>query len=1050
MNAKTLVEEIIVCMQSGSPNHEVVRLGGEYISLCEYTKKRLIRCIDFIRQGKEFTALQEAQFSPPLMTSLEALSFTEQDDWRKELKRNGLRVPSYFDDKHISMMCDLFSKEIDGTDPLYSELAHAMRQKDKDSALNVLRIIHHKNPKDTNAEKQLGKVEKIIQQKRIDELTALVKERDEQSFKNAISAFRDEPWNFEPVGGDWSAITKYELKLIKVEKLEQCKGMVEHLCKMQKENSLEHAISSLKQIDLLVTENDLSLDETFEQSDHSSYNDGVRFVREWINAERKKRQIQADAKNRENNLKIVVRSIQDKQIGRRRKIEELRKDLARLTAVGRDLEQEGQSLPESDLSTFNQCLSNLRNEIAQRQKSLRLKISTSCLLGVIVISLSFFLVSERLQWNEEFEILSNGIKANRNVEDLEVFLNSFETKYAERLVDIEFDSKIQKSRSLISNARSFNAEMGEKIKVFLQDIAQADDLKRISNLFGRKKLLWEDLNRLNIAYLDMRKAQLNEVDLSWNQQRDKLQAKVSQVFAEKLSEASLFAKEELEMDIDPTLLEANLIQFNQMLIHLETESEKYAQVEGLGLSSGQKDLLSSLRKSYQKKKQALQSYESVLSELANANSVDSYLVALNKIVKSGLTGTPHYKPAQKILLAKSFFTEGRARRFMPDSPQYWKSAKASINSRYIPKQFLAQEVAVIQKIVDEERTKNIYSSAFHSSENEVVFDVEDDCWFPVPKDSPFSLKWTRGKDYDISMDFRRGTGYGSYLVTQKANVVSGTQVIEQSFESTWSGITKSFTSVEPPVRVRGQIILGGALNNKKSVLSAESGFLHGKKSSFVKAFPLSKAKESPLLFLDSLKEEEIDPLIKAHVFLEVFKSISFRPNEWGLKNNPNGNLTIEDSYKKLIRLTGGKDLIASWYNYLSTGKETSLRNKLLEFFKSESEKSYFQEAKFYEKFWSEIYSTNFKFKGYCKLDRSWSDSLSDDGWALKDEKDGLRLVRQDKDEVLPLSPILTLDREPISILKKAFNFAEFETVEQLGFVQIKETLPYPFKTLPMK
>ena len=87
MNAKTLVEEIIVCMQSGSPNHEVVRLGGEYISLCEYTKKRLIRCIDFIRQGKEFTALQEAQFSPPLMTSLEALSFTEQDDWRKELKK---------------------------------------------------------------------------------------------------------------------------------------------------------------------------------------------------------------------------------------------------------------------------------------------------------------------------------------------------------------------------------------------------------------------------------------------------------------------------------------------------------------------------------------------------------------------------------------------------------------------------------------------------------------------------------------------------------------------------------------------------------------------------------------------------------------------------------------------------------------------------------------------------------------------------------------------------------------------------------------------------
>ena len=54
--------------------------------------------------------------------------------------------------------------------------------------------------------------------------------------------------------------------------------------------------------------------------------------------------------------------------------------------------------------------------------------------------------------------------------------------------------------------------------------------------------------------------------------------------------------------------------------------------------------------------------------------------------------------------------------------------------------------------------------------------------------------------------------------------------------------------VGTPVRVRGQIILGGALNNKKSVLSAESGFLHGKKSSFVKAFPLSKAKEFLVVF----------------------------------------------------------------------------------------------------------------------------------------------------------------------------------------------------------
>ena len=50
--------------------------------------------------------------------------------------------------------------------------------------------------------------------------------------------------------------------------------------------------------------------------------------------------------------------------------------------------------------------------------------------------------------------------------------------------------------------------------------------------------------------------------------------------------------------------------------------------------------------------------------------------------------------------------------------------------------------------------------------------------FLSQKDSPFSLKWTRGKDYDISMDFRRGKlGMGAILSPKKPMLFQGHRLL---------------------------------------------------------------------------------------------------------------------------------------------------------------------------------------------------------------------------------------------------------------------------------
>jgi len=1045
MNAKTLVDEIKLCLREGADGKQVANLGGQYLTLYSSAVKRLQRCIDLIRQGKESTALQEAQFSPPLMDLIEALSFPQFDKWGRELEKNGLSAPSSFDSKHISMMGELFSRPIEGTDPLYSDLAHAMRTKDKESALTILRIIHQKNPSDKNAEEQLDQVEETIQAKKMDELLAFTRARNKDSFNKAMSAFLSEPWKNMPRGGAWSEVSQYDERLKKEAKLAQCKEMIASLWSQKKKNSLGQAMDLLARIDSTVRENSLSLDDKFEGDPKNTYATTVETVRKWTEVENKKKKKQAEDKSREDNLKVVVRTIQDKEIGRKRKTAELRQDLARLTSAGRDLEQEGQSLADDDLKNFNRSLIKLREQIAQRQKSLRVMIASGCVAAVSVIGVSFYLISERLKWNDQYETLMAGVKQNRNVENLESFLDSFEKNNPERISDVEFETEIKKNRSLIADARSFNDSLGQKIHNVLQYVKEANDLEAVTVLFGRKKLLWEELNRLNPAYLENRQEQLREVDLEWNQKRDRIQSEISKIFVGKLSSTSSFAEEKLGMEQDPAVLEANLGEFNKMLLDVENEADKYSQLEGLGLSSGQKDVLASMRKGYEEKKATLNSFKLVLEEIDQADSADSLFGVFDKIISSGLTGAPQYKPVQEVLKSRLLFTDIAQRKFMPDAQHMWIKAKDLMTSRYKPEQLLPKEREPIQALTNDEKTKEIYGSPFFSSESPERFVEKNEAWSPKEKEIELSRKWTKGTDFDISLTFQRAqfSGPGSYLLTQTADVVKGNSITEQSFESVWTGISNTFKVMEPAVTVRDQIILGGSMNEKNSVISRESEYLHGNSSALSKMFPAGEVTDSPLRYLDSLKRENIDPFIKAKIFLAVCEMMTFRPHEWGLKNNPAGKLSLDAARNKLINIVGTKDLVEEWYSYLSDGKETVLRENLINFFKTESDISYFKEARFYQKFWDQLLATKFEFKGYCSLDGSWDDSIPKHVWGLG--KNGtLQVVRRNADETLPFSPILAMDKEFSTILSDASAHAGFEDFQDENYARIKKTLPYPF------
>ena len=1045
MNVRSLIDEIKACLRNGSQENEVRRLGILYLEAHNQATRRLQHCIDLIREDKKSTALQEAMFSPPLMQVLEALSFPQQKQWSEALKRVGVVSPVQVDSKQLAMMGKLFSEPIDGSDPLYSDLAHAMRTKDAETALSILRLIRQKNPSDKNAVDQLVKIESSVQAKKIKNLLSQIKDGKDKEFSASFSDFEMEPWESSPEGLDWEEVKAHCHALRKAENLKRSKSMVLELVVLKQKNDWKNASELISQVDSVISANRFSLDENIDENQGESYKSSLESVRNWIGKEALKAKREEEDNIRENQLKTIVRSIQDKELGRKRKTEELRSDLAKLTSVGRDLEQVGQSLKEDDLKNFNRCLGKLRQEIDKRQKNFRKIVAASCVMITALAVGSFFLISERLRWNEQYQTLIDGLDNYKNAKVLEDFINSFIKKNPERIVEVEFETEINKARKLISEARSYNTDFGQRIQETLESLDDADDLNSIAVIQSRKKLLWEELNQVNIEYLNSRQDQLRELDLKWNIKRDDMQAKISSSISKQLADLSTFEASKLGQDQEAVSLDSNLKSFNLLLVNTETEAKKYSGIEGIGLTSGQKDILSSLRGTYEKKIVLLANHNKFVADLPKSDSVESLFTCLDAIVNAGISGSAEYNASRVILHSRNLFNDLEGRRFMPSAPQLWESSLDLISSTYFPQTILSKELNPFNDLFNDPRTINICSATFFSSDEFKRFDQSIDKWSQVEPESNRTI-WTVGREFPYTLTFKRGrvVGAGSYILEQKAKVISGGKVTEKIFKSEWEGITKEFEPAAKIIRAKGEFILGGNLNPDLAQISAETKYLYSSSSTFSEFYSSGKISSPSLKFFDLLKNEPLDPFFKTRLFLKIFEVCTFRPHEWGLKNNPVGNLSIENHYKRLKDIVGGKDLIEEWYKFLSTNEDTKLRKDLISFYEKQRKFSYFKEAKFYEKFWKELLASKFVFEGYCTLDDDWGESIADYSWGMGKESGTFQILRRKGKEAMPFTPIMRLDKKLSFTLTNSRAYAGFESDDEEHYKFIKKSLPYPF------
>ena len=157
MQAERLIARIRGQLELGTPDLEARSLAGEYAALCLRARERLEQCATLVRGGNEHAAFQAAEADPDLLGLCALLSFAESDRWHALCRERGLPAGFPLDGQHVLAVESLYGRVIGESHPLYRDYRDAIRRRDEDRALAVLRSIVRINPDDPNAQSELAR-----------------------------------------------------------------------------------------------------------------------------------------------------------------------------------------------------------------------------------------------------------------------------------------------------------------------------------------------------------------------------------------------------------------------------------------------------------------------------------------------------------------------------------------------------------------------------------------------------------------------------------------------------------------------------------------------------------------------------------------------------------------------------------------------------------------------------------------------------------------------------------------------------------------------------
>ena len=272
MQIDKLIARIRGQLEIGTPDLEARTLASEYSGLCQRARERLEQCNTLIRSGNDYAAFQIAETEPDLLTLCSQLSFADSERWHTLCRERGLPSGFVLDEQHILAVEGLYGKSIGENHPLYREYRDAMRTRDEDRALNILRSIVRINPEDPTARSELTRLSAKFIRESLNNLEKLLDENKEDeaiSLMGQMERFGDDDLNSKP---QWINALNRRITLLRQKASQQIPSLIQEAESAKHSGQWDLCINTLAKIRTLERDHQLSLTEQVQNSIHSLEN----------------------------------------------------------------------------------------------------------------------------------------------------------------------------------------------------------------------------------------------------------------------------------------------------------------------------------------------------------------------------------------------------------------------------------------------------------------------------------------------------------------------------------------------------------------------------------------------------------------------------------------------------------------------------------------------------------------------------------------------------------------------------------------------------------
>jgi len=872
-----------------------------------------------IQSGNPRQAVQLAEANPDVLNLVTLIAFPEGEQWRELCADQKWPVAEQIDERAVQALNGVYNDGVTNDDALYRDYRRAMLRRNEEAALVILKSIARFNPNDKDTQAELARLDAKVLTLHIAALEKSLADHDEQGVVRQAVQIDEFGFLRKPAGSVWQKA-----------QLVRCSALLTTLEGLQVANRWQDATDLLEQVQGIVAGDKLKPPAELAKR--------LATTSQWIAIEQEKAKNDGELFSLIARLKQMLRESAERDLdGPKGSPSEWEAEHQELTRTWHDIELHRKPLPKELRSGYEQrCASLKRALVWHKRKRFRgMAFATLALGAILIASVWLWFGNTR---SREYSTQLHDLQKQRQVRAVAALLGRIRSEEGKMVVSPALRAAMAQADQFISQEQ---AALKGYEQAFTALPAQFSSLSNATLLAQSANTVAQATNLYSALAPDLQieqTARFRDFTQRWAAFIAQRVVNLNAQFTAALQEAEQ-TQGRLESQQDLTVARTEF----KRLADLLPAFAGLADVPAAGLLV-RKDLrvrLARCQSAVDSWTTAFGQHDSLVADLAKAQSQSAYEAALQGLKKSSLTNSPYVLAANSLARFKITDDFILQSLLFPSNSLAFQFLKLNPSPSFIARQVVPAEKRLIETL-----------AAVPAMQAE----LRRYRFTQVPKGGSFS--WiTLGAVTPVA-------GRSTIPAFCPEELTESFALVPREFDSYGGYLRVAIGSLKVPTSGL-QTLTSGTTSGSALVAMEDAGpcaeisALAPKLRTSLLNPQIAQHSVCLLQALDEVRESRAgSPTFRAFLFIQLARLAAIQPEEWGVAFAP----MVEKHRTELEKLPikGG-----DWF--IDT-KEGTLGKSALESLDNLPKISYRQQAQSIAAIGSEVLSAGLAYVGFVGLD----------------------------------------------------------------------------------